>query len=96
MHASLHNPVGPVLDAVSRHVAAAVPSFLILERQVGETPLYDMLRGGAVQLVHGAAEIEDGGGIGFVPDREVLREAAEMPIERTASFANLAGAGPDA
>ncbi len=38
---SIHNPVGPVLDAVSLQVAAALPSFLILEGQVGESPLFD-------------------------------------------------------
>ena len=42
---SLHNPVGPILDLVSVQVAAALPSFLILERQVRESPLFEELRG---------------------------------------------------
>ena len=96
VHASLHNPVGPVLDAVSRHAAAALPSFLILERQIGETPLYDALRGGPAALKEGAVEVEQTAGFGFVPDPAVLAEAARSPIRRPSSVANIAGAGPDA
>jgi galactonate dehydratase len=44
---SLHNPVGPVLDCISIQVAAALPSLLILERQVRESPLFDAVRGGS-------------------------------------------------
>lgn len=36
---SLHNPVGPVLDAVSRHVARVAPSMIMLERTFQEGPL---------------------------------------------------------
>lgn len=38
---SLHNPCGPVMDAVSANVAAALPGFHSLERQYDESPLYD-------------------------------------------------------
>lgn len=38
---SLHNPCGPVMDVVSAHVAAALPSLHSLERQFDESPLYD-------------------------------------------------------
>ena len=44
---SLHNPVGPVLDGISIQVAAALAGFLILERQVRESPLFDAVRGGS-------------------------------------------------
>lgn len=37
---SLHNPCGPVMDVMSAHVAAALPQFQTLERQVNESPLY--------------------------------------------------------
>lgn len=94
--ASLHNPVGPVLDAISRHVAAAMPDFLILERQVRETPLYDQLRGGEVALRDGTADIEMSGGLGFSIDRKTLIESASVLFEPTASFVGMAGAGGDA
>ncbi|HEY8596692.1 MAG TPA: mandelate racemase/muconate lactonizing enzyme family protein [Devosiaceae bacterium] len=94
--ASLHNPVGPVLDAVSRHVAAAMPDFLILERQVRETPLYDNLRGLPVDLADGAADVELSGGNGLAIDREVLLAAAAKPFSPTRSYVGIAGAGPDA
>jgi len=38
---SLHNPCGPVMDVISAHVAAALPSLHSLERQYDESPLYD-------------------------------------------------------
>ena len=47
IEASLHNPVGPVLDALSVHVAAALPSFSIIEGQVHESPLFDDIAGGS-------------------------------------------------
>lgn len=94
--ASLHNPVGPVLDAFSRHVAAALPDFLILERQVRETPLYDELRGSAVALHRGAADLETSGGNGFSIDRDVMTKAACRPFTPAPSLAGIAGAGLDA
>ncbi|XWN34411.1 MAG: enolase C-terminal domain-like protein [Devosia sp.] len=36
---SLHNPVGPVLDAVSLSVAAAAPAMIMLERTFREDPI---------------------------------------------------------
>jgi galactonate dehydratase len=91
---SLHNPVGPVLDAVSIQVAAALPSFLILERQVGETPLSQSIRGGAVTISGGDVMPDTAPGLGFVPDLKhmvpLCGDAARL------SFAGMAGAGPDA
>ncbi|WP_170135020.1 mandelate racemase/muconate lactonizing enzyme family protein [Acuticoccus kandeliae] len=95
--ASLHNPAGPVLDALSREVAAALPSFLILERQVGESALYDAVRGRpAAALCDGAVARDPGPGIGFTPDRAALDAAAATPLGVARSFAGIGGAGPDA
>ncbi len=76
--ASLHNPVGPVLDAVSVQVALAVPNFLILERQVNETPLFDALRGGPAPLAGGALVAPDGQGLGFLIDRTELNDRTKV------------------
>lgn len=88
---SLHNPVGPVLDAVSIAVAACLPAFLILERQVGETPLFDALRGDPVPVSEGHVPSVPA----VVPPITQLQ-----PLGRAApaklSFAGQPGAGPDA
>jgi galactonate dehydratase len=94
--ASLHNPVGPVLDAISRQVAAALPSFLVLERQVGESPLFDRLRGAEVVMQNGNVQLDGGDGFGFELDRDVLAEVSGRPDEMLANFAGVGGAGPDA
>lgn len=93
---SLHNPVGPVLDQISLHVAAALPSFLVLERQVRESPLFDELRGGPPRLVAGAAVLDDEPGFGAQPDRAVLARHSGRDLQRPASLAGLGGAGADA
>jgi len=93
---SLHNPVGPVLDQVSLHVAAALPSFLILERQVRESPLFDALRGGAPVLSDGNAVPEGAAGFGAEPDRAVLGQHRGQAVRRAASLAGIGGAGADA
>jgi galactonate dehydratase len=97
---SLHNPVGPVLDAVSRHVAAALPGFLTLERPVRETPLWNALRGGPAKMVNGAVEVETLGaaGLGLALDTGLLRQQSRDAgqSERALSFKGMAGAGPDA
>ncbi len=93
---SLHNPVGPVLDRVSVHVAAALPAFLILERQVRESPLFDEVRGGPQHLVDGAIRIDGSPGFGAPPVRAVIERCTAQGIARPASLAGLAGAGGDA
>lgn len=95
---SLHNPVGPILDAVSCHVAAALPDFLILERPVGETPLWTELRGDAARLADGAAVLDAGDGLGLTPRADLLRRHAgeRPPPGRKLSFKGMAGAGHDA
>lgn len=96
VEASLHNPVGPVLDRVSLHVAAALPSFSILERQVRETPLFDALTGMSTTPVDGALPVPDRPGIGIEIDGGELARAAASGIGRAANFAGIAGAGADA
>lgn len=93
---SLHNPVGPVLDCISIQVAAALPCFLILERQVRESPLFDAVRGGQQGLVDGAIAIGDALGFGPEPDRSVLDRCTREGFNRPASLAGMAGAGGDA
>jgi galactonate dehydratase len=96
---SLHNPVGPVLDAVSRHVAAALPNFLTLERPVRETPLWNALRGGPAKMLGGAVEVEIfAAGLGLALDAGLLRQQGrdELRPQRALSFKGMAGAGPDA
>ncbi|WP_460450028.1 mandelate racemase/muconate lactonizing enzyme family protein [Alsobacter sp. SYSU BS001988] len=92
---SLHNPVGPALDRISIQVAAALPSFLILERQVRESPLFDEVRGGPQPLAEGSILIEDGPGFGPEPDRAVLERCSRQGFVRRASLAGVGGAGAD-
>ena len=93
---SLHNPVGPVLDAVSQSVAAAMPEFLILERQVEETPLFGVLGGDAVQLVDGRVVVSSSVGHGCTPSDEALDALEPWRGDSVLSFAGMTGAGPDA
>jgi galactonate dehydratase len=72
--ASLHNPAGPVLDRISMHVAAASASFLILERQVRESPLFEKICGKPESLSNGSIVLNQGPGFGAPPVREVLKQ----------------------
>ncbi|WP_421907501.1 mandelate racemase/muconate lactonizing enzyme family protein [Mameliella sp.] len=94
--ASLHNPVGPVLDAVSTQIAAALPSFLILERQVGESDRFDTIRGAPVAIEDGAVTLPGTPGLGFRPDLSTLEPLSPGTSDTPISFAGMAGAGPDA
>lgn len=93
--ASLHNPAGPVLDGISAQVAAALPSFLILEGQVRESALFGEIAGGERRLDQGARVIGDGSGIGFQPDMAVLRQFLNRRASQRDSLAGVTGAGPD-
>jgi galactonate dehydratase len=93
---SLHNPVGPVLDRISLQVAAALPAFLILERQVRESPLFDEVRGGPQHLDDGAIPIDGSPGFGAPPVRAVIERYTAHEISRQASLAGMPGAGRDA
>jgi galactonate dehydratase len=93
---SLHNPVGPILDLVSIQVAAALPSFLILERQVRESHLFNEIRGSTSFLEGGAITLPAEPGLGPPPVRTALEHATDSNFSRSATFAGMAGAGPDA
>jgi galactonate dehydratase len=93
---SLHNPAGPVLDRISIQVAAALPGFLILERQVRESSLFDAVRGGPQALVDGAIVIDGAPGFGPEPDRNVLDRCAREGFNRPASLSGMTGAGANA
>jgi len=93
MEASIHNPTGPVLDAISVQVAAALPSFAILEGQVGESELFDEIAGGRPALIDGHRPVPDGPGTGLAP--KLTFDAAKTG-GGIATFAGVAGAGADA
>ncbi|MFC7396235.1 mandelate racemase/muconate lactonizing enzyme family protein [Chelatococcus sp. GCM10030263] len=93
---SLHNPVGPVLDRISVQVAAALPSLLILERQVRESPLFDEIRGGPQPLNDGAIVLDATPGFGPAPDRAALERYTRQGFSRPASLAGIGGSGADA
>ncbi len=61
---SLHNPAGPVLDAVSVQMAAVLPDFSILERQVNESPIYDDLVETPIALRDGNLQVPELPGLG--------------------------------
>ena len=96
VESSLHNPVGPILDLVSLQVAAALPAFLILERQVRESPLFDQICGGPMPLVDGRLALPGDAGIGATPDRATMARLAVIQVRRSATFAGMQGAGPNA
>lgn len=93
---SLHNPVGPVLDAVSAQVAASLPSFLILERQVGESSKFDDIRVSQAEVVDGAVRLGPKQGLGFVPHLKALSPLDAAQMETVLTFAGMSGAGPNA
>ncbi|MEP1209193.1 MAG: mandelate racemase/muconate lactonizing enzyme family protein [Rhizobiaceae bacterium] len=61
---SLHNPAGPVLDAVSVQMAAVLPDFSILERQVNESPIYNDLVETPIALRDGKLQVPELPGLG--------------------------------
>lgn len=78
---SPHNPTGPVCTMASLHVCAAAPSFLILEHQVGESPLYyDVLRGDHPATIDGCVQVSDTPGLGIDLDEEVMRAHPYRPL----------------
>lgn len=93
---SLHNPVGPVLDAVSRHVAAALPDFLILERPVRESPMWENLNPQGATLVDGCAVFGPHPGLGIALTAEHLAGPEALSGLPVTSFRGMPGAGPDA
>ncbi len=78
---SPHNPTGPVCTMASLHLCAVAPSFLILEHQVGESPLYfDIVRGSHPRVANGCFELTDETGLGIELDEEVMRAHPYRPL----------------
>lgn len=71
---SPHNPTGPVCTMASLHLCAVAPGFVMLEHQVGESPLYyDILRGKHPAVENGCFEVPDAPGLGIALDEDVMR-----------------------
>ena len=96
--ASLHNPAGPVLDAVSVHVSGALPDFLILERQLGETPLFVRITESPIGTADGNVMVPGEPGLGISIDGSLLNPVS-VPLDwqqLTGTFNGMSGVGPDA
>jgi galactonate dehydratase len=78
---SPHNPTGPVCTMASLQVCAVAPSFLILEHQVGESPLYyEVLGDGHPALVEGCFPLSAKPGLGIDLDETVMRAHPYRPL----------------
>lgn len=78
---SPHNPTGPVCTMASLHLCVVAPSFLILEHQIGESPLYhEVLRGGHPELVDGCFQLSNAPGLGIDLDEDVIRAHPYRPL----------------
>ena len=95
---SLHNPVGPVLNAITVHAASAFPNFMILERQLGETPLYEEIVDSQMEVNGGNVFVPTRAGLGINLRKEHLKlvKASENSMRLTQTFSGIPGAGPDA
>lgn len=95
---SLHNPVGPILNAMAVHVASALPTFLILERQLGETPLYEEIVNSHLVAQDGNIHVPTGAGLGLDLNKTHLElvTASIDSMHLTRTFSGIPGAGPDA
>lgn len=78
---SPHNPTGPVCTMASLHVCAVAPAFLILEHQVGESPLYyEVLQGGHPEMAEGCFKVTEVSGLGIDLDEDVMRAHPYRPL----------------
>jgi galactonate dehydratase len=78
---SPHNPTGPVCTLASLHVCALAQSFLLLEHQLGESPLYyDLVRGGHPRLGEGCFGVPNVPGLGIDLDEAVMRAHPYQPL----------------
>jgi galactonate dehydratase len=93
---SLHNPVGPILDAISVEVAASLPAFLVLERQIGESEMTNHIRSTSAPVKQGRVRVSEVAGFGFTPDIGSLTQEGTTFDRQIFSFTGTAGAGPDA
>jgi galactonate dehydratase len=77
---SPHNPTGPNCHAASGHVSACAESFLVLEHQHAESPLFAALVGAAPRLIDGEFVVSDVPGLGVKIDEALAREYAYRPV----------------
>jgi galactonate dehydratase len=78
---SPHNPTGPVCTMASLHICAVAPAFLMLEHQLGESPLYyELLRGGHPELRDGSFALSDAPGLGIDLDEAIARAHPYQPL----------------
>jgi galactonate dehydratase len=78
---SPHNPTGPVCTMASLHVCAVAPNFLLLEHQLGESPLYDeLVRGEHPTIRDGCFELSNAPGLGIDLDEELMRAHPYRPL----------------
>lgn len=74
---SPHNSSGPVCDAESVHVCAAVGGAGMLEMQFDKTPLFSALIGGETKAVErGKVAISPRPGLGVTLDRALIEKYA--------------------
>ncbi len=92
---SLHNPAGPVLDAMSVQMAAVLPDFVILERQVNESPIYDALIETPIVLHDGNLQVPTLPGLGVQISRAQM-EAHSLPRDAEIEIPISRGGGPNA
>ena len=60
-----HNPAGPVTNAATLHVAAAVPNFFLMETMSTDVPWRQDITTESLQLEGGAMVVPDGPGLGI-------------------------------
>lgn len=78
---SPHNPTGPVCTVASVHLGAVAPAFLILEHQVGESPLYhQIVRRGHPVLRDGCFHVSDAPGLGLDLDEDIMQAHPYRPL----------------
>lgn len=76
-----HNPSGPVANAATLHLAAALPNFYLLETMSSDVPWRAEISTEQVKLVDGSMQIPDGPGLGIEIHEEAI---ARHPYQPTA------------
>jgi len=92
---SLHNPAGPVLDAMSVQMAAVLPDFVILEKQVNESPIYNALIETPIVLHDGSLQVPNLPGSGVQVSREQM-DIHSLPRDAETEIPVSRGGGPNA
>lgn len=78
-----HNPTGPICHAHSLHLCAAIPNFLVLEVQFGETQrFFELVQGADLSFRDGAAALPGGPGLGVALRDEDARRTPWTPMPR--------------